>query len=271
MAVPELSRCPLLASCASHPFPQRHRSQAYGPSLRSTDSGLRVTIFGAYGFVGKYLTQLLGASREETPPPCVGVYQSITCVPPRPPRSLPCFPSCLTAAGDGTRCVIPFRGDDMEWRDLRVMGDYGLVLPVPFSPRDDASIRSAIRNSDVVINLAGKDYETTHFAPNLVNFSFRDVNVGLAEKIARISVEEVRARACVFVFMHVRGPGCAGAQFACARRAVCLRVLHVCHCVLLPSPPQGVANLVHVSALAANKYSISNWAKSKVRLACVFV
>jgi NADH dehydrogenase (ubiquinone) 1 alpha subcomplex subunit 9 len=87
--------------------------------------------------------------------------------------------------------VIPFRGDDMEWRDLRVMGDYGMVVPVPYSPRDEASIRNAIRGADVVINLAGKDYETTHYAPVLINYSFTDVNVTLAETIARISAEEV--------------------------------------------------------------------------------
>ena len=97
----------------------------------------------------------------------------------------------LWAAGDGTRCVIPFRGDDMEWRDLRVMGDYGMVVPLPFSPRDEDSIRACIRKSEVVINLIGKDYETTHFAPNLVNYSFEDTNTRVAETIARISVEEV--------------------------------------------------------------------------------
>lgn len=106
-------------------------------------------------------------------------------------RSPPARPHA--AAGDGARCVIPFRGDDMEWRDLRVMGDLGMIVPMPFSPLDDASIRATIRNSDVVINLAGKDYETTHYAPNLKNFTFYDVNVTFAEKIAKICAEEVPA------------------------------------------------------------------------------
>lgn len=40
---------------------QRMYSEGVGPSLRSSPSGLQVTIFGAYGFIGRYLTQCLGA------------------------------------------------------------------------------------------------------------------------------------------------------------------------------------------------------------------
>lgn len=44
----------------------------------------------------------------------------------------------------------------MEWRHLKVMGDLGVVAPVPFSPRDEDSIHRAIEGSDIVINLIGK-------------------------------------------------------------------------------------------------------------------
>ena len=57
--------------------------------VRSSSSGLRCTIFGAYGFVGRYVTALM--------------------------------------AGSGTQCVIPFRGDDMEWRHLKVRGGSGVL------------------------------------------------------------------------------------------------------------------------------------------------
>lgn len=33
-----------------------------GKTMRSSTNGLRCTIFGAYGFVGRYVTALLGAS-----------------------------------------------------------------------------------------------------------------------------------------------------------------------------------------------------------------
>lgn len=58
------------------------QSSATSGALRSTSNGLKATIFGAYGFVGRYVTALL--------------------------------------ASGGTQCVIPYRGDDMEWRHLKV-------------------------------------------------------------------------------------------------------------------------------------------------------
>ena len=128
------------------------------------------------------------------------------------------------AAADGTRCVIPFRGDDMEWRDLRVMGDYGMVVPLPYSPRDVDSVRAAIRNSDIVINLIGKDYETTHFAPNLINYSFEDTHHSVAETIAKIAVEEVRTAPVVCLFCVAMG--CFLAVLTCTWcRVVWCRVL----------------------------------------------
>ena len=120
-------------------------------------------------------------------------------------------------AGSGVQCVIPYRGDDMEWRHLKVMGDIGVVAPMPFSPRDDATIDRAMEGCDIVVNLIGKDFETKHYVPNIVNFSFDDVHVGLAEKLAQKAVQH------------------------------------------------GASTFVHVSALAADPYSLSAWARSKAR------
>ena len=97
---------------------------------------------------------------------------------------------------------------------------------MPFSPRDEDSVRAAIAHSDVVINMIGKHYETKHLVPtrredgNLsrVNYSFEDVHVDVAERIARLSKEA------------------------------------------------GVKRLIHVSALAANEDSPSQWAQSKARV-----
>ena len=36
------------------------------------------------------------------------------------------------------------------------MGDVGVVVPVPFSPKDTDSVRRVIAGSDIVINLIGK-------------------------------------------------------------------------------------------------------------------
>ena len=71
---------------------------------------------------------------------------------------LACLRVCALRGGtarQGTQCVIPYRGDDMEWRALKVMGDVGVVAARTFNPRDEASIAEAIGESDVVINLIG--------------------------------------------------------------------------------------------------------------------
>ena len=85
---------------------------------RHSDAGQVVTIFGASGFLGRYVVNILG--------------------------------------NQGTTCIIPFRGDDHEVRHLRLMGDYGRIHPHPFSPKDDDSMRAAIARSDIVINLISK-------------------------------------------------------------------------------------------------------------------
>ena len=97
---------------------------------------------------------------------------------------------------------------------------------IPFSPRDEDSIRVAVAQSDVVINMIGKHYETKHLVPprradgsrSRVNYSFDGVHVEVAERIARLSKEA------------------------------------------------GVKRLIHVSALAANEDSPSQWAQSKARV-----
>ena len=62
----------------------------------------------------------------------------------------------LSIASSGVQCIIPWRGDDMEWRHLKVTGDLGVVAPVPFHPDDDSTIHRALEGSDIVINLIGK-------------------------------------------------------------------------------------------------------------------
>lgn len=140
-------------SATSAPAASRAMSLKAGSLVRSSNSGLRATIFGAYGSVGRYVTSLL--------------------------------------AGSGVQCVVPFRGDDMEWRHLKVMGDLGIVAPMPFSPNNIDTVRRAIEGSDIVVNLIGKDWETSHYLPWLINMSFEDSNVRIPEMIAKIAVEQV--------------------------------------------------------------------------------
>lgn len=81
----------------------------------------------------------------------------------------------------GSQIVIPLRGDEHDYRHLRLMGDLGQITPVvssglhqynvvsylrstsppqEFHLKDVESVRKAVQHSNVVINLIGRDYET---------------------------------------------------------------------------------------------------------------
>lgn len=83
----------------------------------------------------------------------------------------------------GTQLVLPYRCDDVDVQHLRVMGDLGMIVPLrDFNVRNDDAIKRAIEGSDVVINLIGADVETW-------NYTFEDVHVKTAQKIAQFSKE----------------------------------------------------------------------------------
>ncbi|KAN0026465.1 hypothetical protein ACTFIV_007450 [Dictyostelium citrinum] len=109
---------------------------------RTQTTGLVATVFGATGFTGRYLVQLL--------------------------------------ARTGIQVVVPYRCEDEGFRDLKVLGELGQIIPVRFDIRDNASIERAISHSNIVINMAGRDYETR-------NFSLEDINVHAASRIADLS------------------------------------------------------------------------------------
>lgn len=117
---------------------------AKGPGGRSSVSGVVATVFGATGFLGRYVVQQL--------------------------------------ARTGSQVHVPYRGNDDDTRHLKLMGDLGQVVPQRFNIRDDDSIAAVMAKSNVIINLLGRDFETR-------NFSFEDINVTAAEKIARMASE----------------------------------------------------------------------------------
>lgn len=78
--------------------------------------------------------------------------------------------------------IIPYRGDHYDVLRLKVTGDLGQVLFHPYNLRDEESIRKAVKYSNVVINLVGRDWETK-------NYKFNDVHVDGARRLARITRE----------------------------------------------------------------------------------
>lgn len=118
---------------------------ARGSGGRSSVSGIAATVFGSTGFLGRYVTNHLGRI--------------------------------------GSQVTVPYRGDELHSRHLKVMGDLGQIVPVPFELRDEDSVRDVIRGSNVVINLMGKHHETP-------NYKFNDVHVEGARLLAETAREE---------------------------------------------------------------------------------
>lgn len=98
---------------------------AVGAGGRSSRTGYTATVFGASGFLGRYLTSKL--------------------------------------ARHGTTTMVPYR-NDMKKRFLKVTGDLGVVNFVEFDPRNLKSIADSVAHSDIVFNCIGADYNTKNFS-----------------------------------------------------------------------------------------------------------
>ncbi|XP_004643624.1 NADH dehydrogenase [ubiquinone] 1 alpha subcomplex subunit 9, mitochondrial [Octodon degus] len=135
------------ATSAFHgpPYCQLHHAVLpHGKGGRSSVSGVVATVFGATGFLGRYVVNHLGRM--------------------------------------GSQVILPYRCDTYDTMHLRPMGDLGQIIFLEWDARDKESIRRAVQHSNVVINLVGRDWETT-------NFDFEDVFVKIPQAIAQASKE----------------------------------------------------------------------------------
>lgn len=89
---------------------------------RSSVSGVTATVFGATGFLGRYVVNKLGKQ--------------------------------------GSAVRVPYRGDEVDIRHLKLAGDLGAINFEQVSIRSPGDIEKAIDGSNVVINLLGKHFET---------------------------------------------------------------------------------------------------------------
>ena len=85
-------------------------------------------------------------------------------------------------ARSGAQIVIPYRGEESTYTHLKVMGDVGQIVALPYSIRDDATIAKAVSKSNIVVNLLGRRFDTR-------NFKLEEVHVTAAEKIAKAAKE----------------------------------------------------------------------------------
>ena len=97
-------------------------------------SGITCTVFGATGFLGRYVTHHVAKS--------------------------------------GSRMILPTRCGENDRQHLKVMGDLGQIVQMDYSIRDEGAIRHAVERSNVVINLVGREWETRNFSFEDVNVTF---------------------------------------------------------------------------------------------------
>lgn len=125
-----------------------------GTGGRSSYNGLTVTVFGATGFLARAVVNGL--------------------------------------AKTGTQVICPYRGEPYMTRELKLAGDLGQILFVPFSLRDTDTVRRAMLHSNVVINLIGRDNPTAHF-------DFESIHVEGARTIARLAREAPNVKRLIHV------------------------------------------------------------------------
>lgn len=78
----------------------------------------------------------------------------------------------------GSQLILAYRGEAYDANRMKMAGDLGQVLFHFYNLRDEQSIRDAVKYSNVVVNLVGRDWTTK-------NFTMDDVNVEGARRIAR--------------------------------------------------------------------------------------
>jgi len=70
----------------------------------------------------------------------------------------------------------------MNARHLKLMGDYGQIVHLPYQMTDEKSVLKAVSHSNVVINLIGSQFETR-------NYNFHDSNVKCSYRVAKCAKE----------------------------------------------------------------------------------
>ncbi|XP_074583007.1 NADH dehydrogenase [ubiquinone] 1 alpha subcomplex subunit 9, mitochondrial [Curcuma longa] len=114
-----------------------------GTGGRSSVSGIVATVFGATGFLGRYVVSQL--------------------------------------AKMGSQVLVPFRGSEDSHRHLKLMGDLGQIVPMEYNPRDENSIKAVMAKANVVINLIGREYETRNYSFEEVNHAMAEQLAAIAK------------------------------------------------------------------------------------------
>lgn len=124
---------------------------------RGNVNGVVATVYGASGMLGRGVVEMLG--------------------------------QC------GSQVVCPYRDDGMESRDLKLMGDLGQIIPMPFDMSEPETVSKTMERSNVIVNCIGNQFQTT-------NYKYHDSHVKVPYRMAKLAKE-----AGVERFIHVSANG----------------------------------------------------------------
>lgn len=110
---------------------KRHASSAnhlekYGQGGRNSFNGVVATVFGASGYLGRYVVNRLARS--------------------------------------GTQIIIPYRGVEDDVRHIKLMGDLGQITFLHYDLRDYDSLVKTMTHSNTVINMISRNFPTRNFS-----------------------------------------------------------------------------------------------------------
>ncbi|KAK1734000.1 NADH dehydrogenase [ubiquinone] 1 alpha subcomplex subunit 9 [Skeletonema marinoi] len=158
-ALKPLRKSLLLTRAFSTELPRitERRPNETGHGGRASDAGVKVALFGATGFLGRYVSSGLGSN--------------------------------------GTLTYIGTRGDEFAYRHLRPHHELGRAKFSYYSSRDKQSMADIIADADIVINLIGKYYDTKALE-NTDSFPFLNYKVSTSVWEANVEVPKMIAELC---------------------------------------------------------------------------
>jgi len=151
------SLIPTRAFSTELPRITERRPNETGHGGRASDAGVKVALFGATGFLGRYVSSGLGSN--------------------------------------GTLTYIGTRGDEFAYRHLRPHHELGRAKFSYYSSRDKQSMADIIADADIVINLIGKYYDTKALE-NTDSFPFLNYKVSTSVWEANVEVPKMIAELC---------------------------------------------------------------------------
>jgi NADH dehydrogenase (ubiquinone) 1 alpha subcomplex subunit 9 len=132
-------------------------------------------VFGATGFIGKYVVEEL--------------------------------------SNQGYQVIVPWKSKELAIRDHRVLGDVGQIAPMRFTLSNTDTIKDICKRSNIVINCAGTDFDKYGNTKGIANVYFAEIlakacNEAGVERFVHVSdLGATRNGSMDSVYLRTKGEG----------------------------------------------------------------